>query len=176
MKKILAIAVLCLVCMSAFAVSVQDIYFNAGVIGAGSLSDTAHSVCAQIDLGGRIDGGFFLNDDFGVYASLGFMGRIVAKQFDRFADVPSYMQISLGAGGFARIEELFFSVDADLVMALVNESWECGAQLTLFPHYVFDRTSIDFLRYSIGFPISVVYTGNTNRFSFGVALSVEVFK
>ena len=175
MKQILAIAVVCLVCMSAFAVSLQDIYFNAGIVGAGTLSDTAHSVCAQIDLGARINAGVFLNDDFGVYGSLGFVDRIVAKQFDRFADVPSYLQISLGGGGFVRFERLFLSLDADLVMAVVNKSWECGAQLTIFPHYVFD-TDFDEIRYSIGFPISAAYTGNTNRFSVGVALSVEVFR
>lgn len=151
----------------------SGVWIGVDAVGSGVVADVSGNVCAQIEIGARMDMGAVIDEEYGFYGTASVSVRTFAKQYSRFVEVPSYLQFSLGGGGFYMFDSFSLAGDAALVAVKVGDGWEIGAEARVCPRFMFG--SLDVIRYSIGFPVVFTYTGNTVRCGLGVALRMEIY-
>lgn len=141
--------------------------------GSGMVADISGNVCAQIELGARMDIGALIEEEYGFYGTGSISMRVLAKQYSRFVEIPSYLEFSVGGGGFYMFDSFEVSADVSLMAARIGEDWEIGGELRICPRFGF--AELDVIRYSVGIPVTVSYTGNTLRAGLGVSVRMEVY-
>lgn len=173
MKSPKAILFMIILLLSFPVFAESGVWCGAEANGTGMIADISGNVCAQVEIGARMEVGAIMEREYGFYGVGGASLRLFAKQYSRFVEVPSYVQFSLGGGGFYLFENLALAADLSLVAAKIGEDWEIGGEIRVCPRFEF--AELDVIRYSVGIPVSFMYSGNTIRGGLGVAVRMEVY-
>lgn len=176
-KTILMLVVLAFFTIPAFCLSSRDLYAEVDAQGYVGVNDASGVVCGDLGAAADLGIGAVVEYDYALFGYVHVADRLYTANLSRFVDAPSFLQFSAGIGGHVRFDRLILSAKIGFTMLESNDSWETGMELSFVPKYImFEYGASDVMHYSIGFPVSVLYTGNTSRISVGVAVGMEVYK